>query len=214
MSRIAKARAGEDLTLRKLAFGFASVSTLVLLGGILSDLAVASRGTASGHSTASTAQVERVLTKSAQSPRSALDGMGVVGSSRSFVAMFAQSGPELTGGRREIGAGIFGFSIALSADGKTALIGSPNDDHGIGAAWVYVRSSSGWTPQAMLTGRGRDPARSVAGLGVDGDFGGGGSHYRPTGTLRWSARITTTASAERFGFSRGSGGGGRSRARS
>ena len=39
-----------------------------------------------------------------------------------------------------------GSSVALSGDGNTAVVGGPNDNGGIGAAWVFTRDSSGnWT---------------------------------------------------------------------
>ncbi len=65
----------------------------------------------------------------------------------------------------------FGRSVALSADGETALIGGPNDDHGRGAAWVFARDGSTWSPQGELLG-GEEPehghfGRSVA-LSSDG----------------------------------------------
>jgi hypothetical protein len=41
----------------------------------------------------------------------------------------------------------FGSAVALSADGSTALIGSPSDAGYAGAAWVFARSGSTWTPQ-------------------------------------------------------------------
>jgi hypothetical protein len=63
---------------------------------------------------------------------------------------FIQQGGKLTGGG-EIGEGEFGFSVALSADGNTALIGGFRDSS-VGAAWVFTRSSSTWTQQgAKLT---------------------------------------------------------------
>jgi hypothetical protein len=43
--------------------------------------------------------------------------------------------------------GLFGFSVALSADGNTALVGGPRDSTHFGAAWVFVRSGSSWTQQ-------------------------------------------------------------------
>lgn len=43
--------------------------------------------------------------------------------------------------------GRFGFSIALSGDGTTALVGAPADNHFAGAAWVFTRIGSGWTQQ-------------------------------------------------------------------
>ncbi len=38
----------------------------------------------------------------------------------------------------------FGWSVALSADGNTALVGAPGEDEGVGAAWTFTRSPSGW----------------------------------------------------------------------
>jgi FG-GAP repeat len=59
---------------------------------------------------------------------------------------------KLTGGG-EVGSGAFGASVALSGDGKTALIGGPSDNGGLGAAWVLTRSGSSWTQRgAKLLG--------------------------------------------------------------
>jgi hypothetical protein len=60
---------------------------------------------------------------------------------------WAQQGDKLTGAG-ESGAGEFGYSVALSADGNTALIGGPRDSNGLGAAWVFTRSGETWTQQA------------------------------------------------------------------
>ena len=69
-------------------------------------------------------------------------------------ATWTQQGPKLTGSD-ETGAGEFGTSVALSADGNTALIGGPSDNDRLGAAWVFTRSGSTWTQQgAKLTGSG------------------------------------------------------------
>jgi IPT/TIG domain-containing protein/FG-GAP repeat protein len=40
--------------------------------------------------------------------------------------------------------GSFGESVALSGDGKTALIGSPESRSGAGLAWVFTRMGSTW----------------------------------------------------------------------
>jgi hypothetical protein len=40
-----------------------------------------------------------------------------------------------------------GDSVALSANGETALIGGYKDDGGVGAAWVFTGSGSSWTQQ-------------------------------------------------------------------
>jgi hypothetical protein len=50
-------------------------------------------------------------------------------------------------GAGESGAGHFGWSVALSADGGTALVGAPRDDNFNGAAWVFTRSGRGWHQQ-------------------------------------------------------------------
>jgi hypothetical protein len=52
---------------------------------------------------------------------------------------------KLTGEGEESGEGHLGVSVALSADGDTALVGAPGDDGGDGAAWVFTRSGSTWT---------------------------------------------------------------------
>jgi hypothetical protein len=49
--------------------------------------------------------------------------------------------------------GLFGFSVALSADGTTALIGAPRTNAYGGGAWVFTLSeSSNWEEQADLSG--------------------------------------------------------------
>jgi phosphodiesterase/alkaline phosphatase D-like protein len=65
-----------------------------------------------------------------------------------------QQGPKLTASD-ESGAGNLGLSVAISADGNTALVGGPSDNFGVGAAWVFTRSGSTWTQQgSKLTGSG------------------------------------------------------------
>jgi hypothetical protein len=55
-----------------------------------------------------------------------------------------------------VGASSQGWSVALSADGNTAIEGGPYDGAGSGAAWVFTRSSNGaWTQQGLkLVGSG------------------------------------------------------------
>jgi hypothetical protein len=70
--------------------------------------------------------------------------------------VWSQQGPKLTGGG-ESGEGGFGTSVALSADGNTALIGAPGDNFRNGAAWVFTRSGSTWAQQGeKLTGGGEN----------------------------------------------------------
>jgi hypothetical protein len=100
---------------------------------------------------------------------------------------WTQQGPKLTGGG-EVGPAEFGFAVALSSDGNTALVGGSRDNrepapasHGIGAAWAFTRSGSTWTQQGpKLTGSEEigpgDFAESVA-LSSDGNTALiGGSH--------------------------------------
>ena len=47
----------------------------------------------------------------------------------------------------EVGEGNFGKSVALSADGSTALAGAFDDDSGAGAVWAFTRSGNEWTQQ-------------------------------------------------------------------
>ncbi len=68
--------------------------------------------------------------------------------------VWSQQGPKLTGGGED-GEGGFGTSVALSADGDTALIGAPGDSFREGAAWIFTRNGSTWTQQGgKLTGGG------------------------------------------------------------
>jgi hypothetical protein len=62
-----------------------------------------------------------------------------------------QQGSKLTGGEAA-GAPEVGTSVAMSADGNTALLGGVGDEGAAaeplsGAAWVFVRSGSTWTQQ-------------------------------------------------------------------
>jgi hypothetical protein len=70
-------------------------------------------------------------------------------------AEFTQQGNKLVGDDA-VGAAQQGLSVAVSADGNTAVVGGRLDDGGAGAAWVYVRNSNGvWTQQgAKLIGSG------------------------------------------------------------
>src|SRR5580700_9095805 len=50
----------------------------------------------------------------------------------------------------ESGEGHFGQSVALSADGNTAVVGAPTGNGEAGAVWVFTRTGSTWTQQAEL----------------------------------------------------------------
>ena len=54
-----------------------------------------------------------------------------------------------------IGSTIYhGYSVALSADGNTAIVGGIGDNANAGAVWVYTRSGGVWTLEAKLIGMG------------------------------------------------------------
>jgi len=58
-------------------------------------------------------------------------------------------------GKGAVGEAQQGFSVALSADGATAIVGAPYDDKTAGAAWVFTRKYDVWSQQgAKLVGTG------------------------------------------------------------
>ena len=74
-------------------------------------------------------------------------------SSRPALAQFAQQGPKLVG-TGAVGNARQGYSVSVSADGTTALVGGPTDNSA-GAAWVWTRSGGVWTQQGLkLVGSG------------------------------------------------------------
>jgi hypothetical protein len=78
--------------------------------------------------------------------------------------VWTQQGGELTpsDASRE---GLLGWSVALSADGSTALIGGPADNNGHGEAWVFTRAGGAWTEQAAIINPSGVP------VGIKGFFG-------------------------------------------
>ena len=76
-----------------------------------------------------------------------------------------------------------GFSVALSANGDTALIGGPGDGTE-GAAWVFTRSGSAWEEKAKLVGKGAsgdaEQGNSVA-LSANGETALVGGHVDAAG---------------------------------
>ena len=75
-------------------------------------------------------------------------------SSQLALAQFTQQGPKLVG-TGATGGAEQGLSVAVSADGNTAIVGGWSDNSSTGAAWVYTRSSGVWTQQgSKLVGTG------------------------------------------------------------
>ncbi len=77
---------------------------------------------------------------------------------------FIQQGAKLVPDDESTRGGSFGFGVALSGDGNTALIGGPEDAEGVGAAWVFTRSGTTWTQQG--------PELRASGESGSGGFGG------------------------------------------
>ena len=79
-----------------------------------------------------------------------------------MMPQLSQQGPKLVGTGAS-GVPQQGASVALSADGNTAIVGGPGDNNGQGAAWVYTRSGGVWTQQGnKLVGTGASGVRNRA----------------------------------------------------
>jgi hypothetical protein len=90
--------------------------------------------------------------------------------------VWRQQSPKLVGAGA-IGRAALGYSVSLSADGNTAIVGGPLDNMStsglsVGAAWVFARSAGIWSQQAKLVGTGAvnfpEQGRSVS-LSADGN---------------------------------------------
>src|SRR5262249_43064064 len=57
-----------------------------------------------------------------------------------------------------------GYSVALSADGNTAIVGGPADSSSVGAVWIFIRNGATWSQQGF---------KLVANLRATADFQGG-----------------------------------------
>jgi hypothetical protein len=133
---------------------------------------------------------------------------GALGSS------WAQRGLKLTGAG-ESGEGRFGYSVALSSDGATALVGGRNDGSGAGAAWVFQRKlGSGYLPQSgKLTGTEESGAAQLgysAALSASGDTAllGGPRDAESTGAA-WVFTRSSAAWSQQGGKLTGAGASGK-----
>src|SRR5690349_12933505 len=84
---------------------------------------------------------------------------GTVTSASPFVTQksgytFAQQNTKIVG-TGNAGFGKQGQSVAVSADGNTAVVGAPFDNSAQGAVWIFTRSGGVWTQQGnKLVGTG------------------------------------------------------------
>jgi hypothetical protein len=111
----------------------------------------------------------------------------------------------------EPGAG-FGWSVALSADGRTLAVGAPFADSKVGAAYVFIRDGGGWVEEARLTASDAQPSQnlgssvslssdgSTLAAGAPGDAGGAGAvHLFLRGDGGWVENAHLTAPGARQG---------------
>ncbi len=90
------------------------------------------------------------------SPDDTINGRAEQGSAHVFAHIGGRWRPQgrLTASDGEAGD-LFGYSVALSADGNTALVGAYRDDcdsqANKGSAYVFVRNGTQWSQQARLT---------------------------------------------------------------
>ena len=84
--------------------------------------------------------------------------------------VWSQQGGKLVA-TNAVGFEDLGQSVALSADGNTAIVGGNLDDNGTGAAWVFARTDGVWTRQAgKLVGTGAvGAAQQGACVAISGD---------------------------------------------
>jgi hypothetical protein len=85
--------------------------------------------------------------------------------------VWSQQGSKLVGTGAVGPFAMQGDSVALSADGNTAIVGGYNENQGEGAAWVFTRSGGVWSQQGSKlvgTGAGGYQGHSVA-LSADGN---------------------------------------------
>lgn len=81
-------------------------------------------------------------------------GAGAVWAYTRSGGVWSQQGSKLVG-TGSIGNASQGFSVALSADGNTAIVGGTNDNSFAGGAWVFARSGGAWRQQgSKLVGSG------------------------------------------------------------
>ncbi len=112
----------------------------------------------------------------------------------------------------------FGYSVAISSDGNTAIVGAVNDDSSRGSAYIYTRSGSTWTQQSKLLasdGAGSDSFgysvsissdgnTAIVGAPYDDSYRGSAYIYTRTGST-WTEQSKLVASDgagnDRFGIS-------------
>ncbi|AFM11740.1 hypothetical protein [Turneriella parva] len=110
---------------------------------------------------------------------------------------WSQQGEKLVG-LGNVGVAQQGYSVAISADGDTVIVGGRTDDNDRGAAWIFVRNGTTWSQQGnKIVGTTSEPwasqGHSVA-LSADGDTAilGGYSDNSDQGAIWVFKRTATT----------------------
>lgn len=120
-------------------------------------------------------------------------------------ATWTQQGAKLSG-TGAVGSAMQGWSVSLSADGNTAIIGGSGEDNNeLGAAWIFTRSGATWTQKGTKlvgtgsssdAGQGSAVAISANGntaiMGGPGDNGAVGAAWVFTGAALAPAIISFT----------------------
>src|SRR5664280_2587384 len=96
--------------------------------------------------------------------------LGVLLLAHAAAAQFAQQGGKVVGSGA-VGAAHQGYSVAVSADGSTAIVSGYGDNAFAGAAWVFTRDEGVWSQQgSKLVGTGAaGVARFGKSVAVSGD---------------------------------------------
>ncbi len=83
--------------------------------------------------------------------------------------LWSQEGSKLVG-TGAVGDAAQGWSVAISADGNTAIVGGPSDNFNAGAAWVYRRSGGVWSQEgSKLVGMGAVGAANQGAVAISAD---------------------------------------------
>jgi hypothetical protein len=103
---------------------------------------------------------------------------------------------KLVGSGAVNGNGVYGsgqgFSVSVSSDGNTIVIGGPLDSSVGGAAWVWIRSAGSWTEQGKLVASGalgKAAQGSSVSLSADGNtliVGGSGDNNYNGASWIWT----------------------------
>ena len=83
--------------------------------------------------------------------------------------VWSQQGSKLVGADA-IGGAFQGYSVAVSANGDTVILGGYGDNSAAGAAWVFTRSAGAWSQQGgKLAGTGAVGAANQGAVAVSAD---------------------------------------------